>query len=286
MRLIKYRDIDGTLRVGRMTDEDRLLPLRTPKLDSPSLTQLLDLEGDEWNRVTDVESLARSLTDVTLLAPIDHQEVWGAGVTYLRSKVAREEESEGAARFYDLVYSADRPELFFKASANRVVGPNEAIRVRRDSRWTVPEPELGLVLSSELRLAGITLGNDVSARDIEGENPLYLPQAKVYQAACALGPCVRRLDGDLDLSSLEIRLAIYREGSLLFQGRTPFSRMMRPVADLIRWLGIDNDFPDGVVLLTGTGIVPPDELSLEERDRVEIECPSVGVLSNPVVRGR
>jgi 2-dehydro-3-deoxy-D-arabinonate dehydratase len=222
------------------------------------------------------------LRELTLLAPIDAQEVWAAGVTYRRSQEARERESAGAARFYDLVYKAPRPELFFKATAHRVAGPGERVRIRRDSRWSVPEPELALVLSPHLKLVGYTIGNDMSARDIEGENPLYLPQAKVYDHACALGPVITLCDSMPPLPQVTIRLVIERGGQRVVEGATGLDAMTRPLADLIDWLGRDNSFPQGVVLLTGTGIVPPDEFSLASGDVVHIDITGIGRLTNVV----
>jgi 2-dehydro-3-deoxy-D-arabinonate dehydratase len=225
------------------------------------------------------------LKDATLLAPLDHQEVWAAGVTYQRSQEARERESADAARFYDLVYTASRPELFFKATANRVVGPGDAVVIRRDSRWSVPEPELALVLSPSMQLVGYTIGNDMSARDIEGENPLYLPQAKVYHGCCALGPCVTLAAALPPLDQVIIRLTIERGAKPIFDGATHLSAMARSFGDLISWLGRENRFPQGVILLTGTGIVPPDEFTLADGDLVSIDITGIGRLSNPVQRG-
>ncbi len=225
-----------------------------------------------------------ALADVTLLAPIDDQEVWGAGVTYERSKVAREEESERAATFYDDVYKADRPELFFKATPNRVVATGPAVRVRADSKWSVPEPELGLVLDPSLRLVGYTIGNDMSARDIEGRNPLYLPQAKMYDACCALGPVVELATAENASRAWPITLQIERGGRKVFQGETSTARMARDFASLIAWLGRENVFPSGVVLLTGTGIVPPDDFSLQADDLVRIAVEGIGELVNTVVK--
>ena len=224
------------------------------------------------------------LNMVQLLAPIDRQEVWGAGVTYERSKIAREEESEQAATFYDRVYRADRPELFFKASPSRVVGPGQAIRVRRDSKWTVPEPELALVLSPSMRIVGYTVGNDVSARDIEGVNPLYLPQAKTYDASCALGPAITLVEAMPPLSEIQIELEIDRDGRSILRDSTPLSRMARKFEDLIAWLGRDNSFVDGVFLMTGTGVVPPDDFSLQAGDEVRITINGIGTLANSVVQ--
>jgi 2-dehydro-3-deoxy-D-arabinonate dehydratase len=225
------------------------------------------------------------LGQLTLLAPVDYQEVWAAGVTYTRSREARERESVGAARFYDLVYNADRPELFFKAMAGRVVGPGQAVRVRRDSRWSVPEPELALVVSPSLKIVGYTIGNDMSARDIEGENPLYLPQAKVYDGSCALGPSITLAHAMPPREEVTIRLTIERAGRIAFDGSTSPAAMKRCFEDLVSWLGRDNTFPYGAVLLTGTGIVPPDNFSLAAGDTIHIDITGIGRLSNVVEQG-
>jgi len=275
---------DDTPRVGLLED-DRLRPLGAGPLRLSTLLHGDDVEG----RIADLLSRGGSplpLSAARLLAPIDAQEVWGAGVTYERSKVAREEESEQGGSFYDLVYRAPRPELFFKATPSRVVDPGQPIRVRRDTAWCVPEPELALVLSPDLRLVGFTVGNDVSARDIEGENPLYLPQAKVYDASCALGPWVTLAREMPPPSEIGIRLEIERQGETVFDGSTSVARMARRFDELIDWLGRDNTFPDGVILLTGTGIVPPDEFSLRDQDVVRITIDGIGTLVNPAFQGR
>ncbi|WP_165250791.1 fumarylacetoacetate hydrolase family protein [Paludisphaera soli] len=284
MNLVKFAtDADPSPRVG-LLQGDEVVPLGG---GSSRLSEILH-SGDPAGTVRDLAARAEKslpLASIRLLAPIDRQEVWGAGVTYERSKTAREEESQQAATFYDLVYRAERPELFFKATPHRVVGPGGAIRIRRDARWTVPEPELALVLSPKLELVGYTIGDDVSARDIEGENPLYLPQAKVYDACCALGPGVVLASSIADPSSLEIRLEIHRQGALAFEGTTSTARMARRFEDLIAWLGRDHSFPDGLILLTGTGIIPPDDFALESGDRVRIAIEGLGVLENAAVRG-
>ena len=222
------------------------------------------------------------IADLTFLAPVDRQEIWAAGVTYKRSKVAREEESAGAAQFYDKVYSAARPELFMKATPERVTHPGEPIRVRADSEWNVPEPELTLVVTPALKIVGYTVGNDVSSRDIEGENPLYLPQAKIYTGSCAVGPWVTLADAIPELTTCEIRLVIHRDGQIAFDGSTSIAQMNRTPESLVEWLGKENAFPHGVLLMTGTGIVPPDAFSLSSRDRVEISIAGIGTLTNPV----
>ena len=214
--------------------------------------------------------------------PLEAQEVWAAGVTYERSKAARIEESEAAADCYDHVYAAERPEIFFKALAHRCVGHEGEIRIRRDSKWNVPEPELTLCFDSSLQLKAFTIGNDVSSRDIEGENPLYLPQAKVYDGCCALGPVLTLCEPGFDASRLGIGLRVVREGSTVFAGDTSVARMVRSFAELGSWLGREASFPHGVYLMTGTGIVPDESFSLQPRDLVEITIESLGTLSNRV----
>jgi 2-dehydro-3-deoxy-D-arabinonate dehydratase len=223
------------------------------------------------------------MTAVTLKAPIDRQEVWAAGVTYLRSRDARMEESS-QRDVYDRVYDADRPELFLKATPNRVSGPSEAIAIRGDSGWDVPEPELAILVNAHGELVGYTIGNDVSSRSIEGENPLYLPQAKVYSRCAALGPAVVTVDELPDVSNLEIQLTIRRDGAQLFQESTATSQLHRSLSDLMEYLLRDNEFPAGVFLMTGTGIVPPSEFTLQDGDEVTIRIEGVGSLVNPVIR--
>ncbi len=217
-----------------------------------------------------------------LLAPITTQEVWAAGVTYLRSRDARMGESPQGGSFYDKVYNAARPELFFKATPHRVSAPHEPVRIRCDSRWNVPEPELVLVVNGRGALAGFTIGNDMSSRDIEGENPLYLPQAKVYKGCCALGPAVVPAGAVRDARALTIRLQINRGGAPVFEGKTSIAQIKRSFDELIEYLFREQEFPDGVLLMTGTGLVPPDSFTLQSGDIVEITVPEIGTLNNPV----
>jgi 2-dehydro-3-deoxy-D-arabinonate dehydratase len=225
------------------------------------------------------------LDSVALLAPINQQEVWAAGVTYRRSKVARMEESKSGAIFYDKVYEAARPELFFKATPHRVVGHGAPVRIRVDAKWNVPEPELTLVLNSRLQLVGFTAGNDMSSRDIEGENPMYLPHAKVYNGCCALGPVVTLAAAMPPVKEIGISLVVKRAGQTAFSGQTSIEQMARTFEDLISWLSRENSFPHGVFLLTGTGIVPGDDFTLAAGDVVEIRIDGIGTLRNPVVQG-
>lgn len=216
-----------------------------------------------------------------LLPPVDRQEVWAAGVTYAWSREARVREAQ-SKEVYVRVYEAERPELFFKSLGEKVVGPNDWIGLRSDSRWNVPEPELTLVLNPRVEIVGYTIGNDVSSRDIEGENPLYLPQAKIYRHSCALGPVITLADKHIDAQRLEVHLTILRGGKQVFRGETSTAKMHRRLAELIRYLARDNDFPYGVMLLTGTGIVPGDDFTLQNGDEVLIEIEGVGLLRNSV----
>jgi 2-dehydro-3-deoxy-D-arabinonate dehydratase len=216
-----------------------------------------------------------------LLPPVDRQEVWAAGVTYAWSREARVREAQ-TKDVYVRVYEAERPELFFKSTAEKAVGPNDWIGLRGDSHWNVPEPELALVLNPAMEIVGYTTGNDVSSRDIEGQNPLYLPQAKIYRHACALGPAITLAAGELDARNLVVRLTIRRDEADVFQGETSTAKIHRDLDELAGYLARYNDFPYGAVLLTGTGIVPGDDFSLQDGDEVFIEIDSVGTLRNSV----
>lgn len=221
--------------------------------------------------------------DTPLLAPIGAQEVWAAGVTYLRSRSARMEESKsaGGGDFYDRVYHAERPELFFKAMASRVVGHRGKVAIRSDARWSVPEPELAVLCSATGKITGYTVGNDMSSRDIEGENPLYLPQAKVYNRSCALGPCILVREEPLS-SATCIELEILRAGAGAFRGNTTLASLKRAPQTLVDYLFRDNVFPAACFLLTGTGIVPPDSFTLQNGDEIRISIDGIGTLINSV----
>ncbi len=247
---------------------------------------------DELLSSTHLHALARAAIDRgvvtsfdvnTALAPISSQEVWAAGVTYYRSRSARIEESKdaGGGDFYDRVYAAERPELFFKATGRRVVGPGDAVRIRSDAKWSIPEPELVLLLDPEGSIVGYTIGNDMSSRDIEGENPLYLPQAKIYDGSCALGPCVL-LSSDPLGPTTGIHLEIVRQGRPAFTASTTLAEFKRSPKQLASFLFRDNSFPHGVFLLTGTGIVPPDDFTLAAGDIIRIMIDGIGTLENYV----
>ncbi|CAN5727945.1 fumarylacetoacetate hydrolase family protein [soil metagenome] len=248
---------------------------------------------DELVAKDDLEAFCRSAiagatpsdapSPADLLAPIQSQEVWAAGVTYYRSRSARIEESKdaGGGDFYDRVYSAERPEIFFKATGPRVVGPNDTVHIRSDAKWSVPEPELTLLINPAGKIIGYTIGNDMSSRDIEGENPLYLPQAKMYDRSCALGPCVLLLSQPISLETT-IQIEILRGGKPEFAGSVQLTELKRDPLTLVEFLFRDNSFPKGCYLMTGTGVVPPDNFTLAKGDVVRIEIESIGVLSNEV----
>jgi len=217
------------------------------------------------------------------LAPIGGQEVWAAGVTYRRSREARMEEAKaaGGGDFYDRVYDAERPELFFKSTPHRVAGPGESVAIRADSKWSVPEPELTLLVTPNGRITGYTIGNDMSSRDIEGENPLYLPQAKVYDRSCALGPCILVSSAPLPPAT-EILIEIRRGAETAFTGSTTLASLKRDPGSLVHYLFRHNSFPQGCFLLTGTGIVPPDSFALQRGDQIDITIAPIGTLTNRV----
>jgi 2-dehydro-3-deoxy-D-arabinonate dehydratase len=269
-----------------LIENDRILPLSAS--DGPgTIVDALQLPAAARSAAVERARTAGgdgiSLGEITLLAPIDVQEVWACGVTYRRSRDARMEEST-QQDVYDRVYDADRPELFMKATASRVAGPEQAIAIRGDSTWDVPEPELVLVINRHGEVIGYTVGNDVSSRSIEGENPLYLPQAKVYSACAGLGPWITLTSELPDPTALTIQLVIERNGVMHFDGETSTSELHRPLDELVTYLHRYNAFPDGVFLMTGTGIIPPAEFTLEDGDRVSITIDRIGTLRNPVIR--
>lgn len=254
---------------------------------------LSGLDWDELLRMEDpiqqLESLLSSaqalknLDGIDIEAPIGKQELWACGVTYLRSKQGRQEESQvsGGADFYAKVYEAERPEVFFKATAHRIVGPGRPVRIRKDSNWDVPEPELTLVTNSFGRIIGYTIGNDMSSRSIEGENPLYLPQAKTYDGCAAIGPCVLLAREALSTETA-IRLIIVRDNRTVFEGETKLSQMKRKPEELVSWVYRECSFPHGCFIMTGTGIVPGQDFTLQSGDRIHILIDGIGELVNPV----
>lgn len=229
-----------------------------------------------------IENSAAILKD-GLMPPVGRQEIWASGVTYYKSREARIEESKdaGGGDFYDRVYNAERPELFFKSTAIRAVGHKQDVRIRKDSKWNVPEPELTLVITPNAKIIGYTIGNDMSSRDIEGENPLYLPQAKSYDGAAAVGPCIWLSKEPISMAA-KIKIEIVRKGNRVFQGETEVGQMKRKLTDLVHYLYREMSFPFGSLLMTGTGVVPPDSFTLDHGDVVNITIDSIGTLSNTV----
>jgi 2-dehydro-3-deoxy-D-arabinonate dehydratase len=269
MKLCKVRSTSGEVSVGVQEGEHVHL-FDTDGLGEGTLSEILhSAHPADLARSMMERSKARfRAAEVEFLPPLDQQE--------------GERESEGAARFYDLVYRSARPELFMKATPRRVVGSGAPVRIRADARWSVPEPELALVVAPDLRIVGFTIGNDMSSRDIEGENPLYLPQAKIYNGSCSLGPVITLAEAFPPRDEVAIRLTINRAGKAVFEGATSLSAMARTFEDLVDWLGRENTFPDGVILLTGTGVVPPDDFTLSSGDDIAIEVTGIGKLCNVV----
>ena len=280
MKLCRFRTADGQVHPG-LWEETAVRDLHP--IGIRSLTELLEHPNPAEALRSADNAPAVALNEVQLLAPVDQQEVWAAGVTYLRSKKARMEESEFSASAYDRVYDAPRPEIFFKSLPEKVVPSGGEVGIRKDARWNVPEPELALVINSRGALVGFTVGNDMSSRDIEGENLLYLPQAKTYKRSCALGPCITIGATEQDARQWTIAIAIERAGSKVFQGETSVNQIKRSFDELIGYLLRSQDFPHGAVLLTGTGIVPADDFTLQTGDLVNIDISGIGTLQNRVV---
>jgi 2-dehydro-3-deoxy-D-arabinonate dehydratase len=283
MKLCRFLTSQRETHVGLFTTENQILDLSDAGVNN--LTFLLEAEGAlKQLKTLSQQSPARfSLNQIQLLSPVERQEVWAAGVTYLRSKKARMEESNFSANAYDRVYSAPRPEIFFKSLPEKVVGPGEPAGIRADAKWNVPEPELALVINSQGTIVGYTIGNDMSSRDIEGENLLYLPQAKIYHRSCAVGPCIVVDSTETIARTWTITLQIYREGRIIFEGQTTVDQIKRHFEELVSYLCRSQTFPYGAVLLTGTGIVPGEDFTLRAEDRVRIEVNGIGVLENPVI---
>ncbi len=259
-------------------------------------SQYFEIKGQDWDQFINDDTLFSKLVDIAastapaaypspieFLAPIGQQEVWACGVTYLRSKVGRQEESKdaGGGDFYARVYEADRPEVFFKSVAHRVMGPQQKVRIRKDSTWDVPEPELTLVVTSSGKIVGYTIGNDMSSRSIEGENPLYLPQAKTYDGAAAIGPCLYITDRPLDPMT-KISIKINRQSTNVFAGQIEINQMKRRVEELVLYVFRECSFPHGCYIMTGTGIVPEKNFTLHSGDEIKISIDAIGQLVNTV----
>lgn len=289
MRVIRFMK-DGVPALAAVTDENKVYPLPDP--DFMALVRRADREGagvsEAVNRnIAGASPLNVEFASLQLIVPIEAPEVWAAGVTYERSKEARNYEATGgrmdASTFYDKVYDAERPELFMKSTAARTVGPGDNVCLRSDSSWQVPEPELALVLDSSGRIVGYTAGNDMSCRDIEGENPLYLPQAKIWRQSCSIGPAIRLVETLPDPYNLTLTCRIYRDGAKVVEESASTGQLKRRLDELVGYLAKDNVLFDGTVLLTGTCIVPPNQFTLAAGDRIEIEITGIGTLVNTAI---
>lgn len=283
MKLCRFTSIASpTVRIGLIANDRTVLDLTDAGVHRMNdLLERADL-ADELVRLSRDGLKEHALDGVRLLTPVEAQEVWAAGVTYLRSKEARMVESEFSANAYDLVYDAVRPEIFFKSLPEKVVSPGEAVGIRKDARWNVPEPELALVINASAKIVGFTIGNDMSSRDIEGENLLYLPQAKIYTGSCAVGPWIVVGPTEGDARQWSIHIEIRRGGKTVFAGETRTDKIKRRFDELVDYLFRSQKFPNGAVLLTGAGIVPPDSFTLEGSDSVRITISGIGTLENPV----
>jgi len=289
MRIIRYLSEDSKPVLAALTSEETVYPLEQEgfiELIHQANAQKISPLSFVQNMISKSKPIPQSIEELSLLVPIIAQEVWASGVTYERSRDARNyEATDGkldATTFYDKVYDAERPEIFFKSTAARTVGPNQEVYIRSDSKWQIPEPELGLIISQEGEILGYTIGNDMSCRDIEGENPLYLPQAKMWKHSCSIGPAILLTESVKDPYDFDIICRIYRHGNLAVEGTASTRQLKRKFEELVSFLVRDNEIFDGTVLLTGTCIVPPNDFTLLEGDQIEIEIPSIGILKNSV----
>lgn len=289
MRIIRYSDENLVPILAALTDDLHVYPL--PQGDFMELVQQADEESTSLlalieSVIKNSNPIKQSIEELSLLVPIVAPEIWASGVTYEKSREARNFETTNgkmdAATVYDKVYDAKRPEIFFKSTAARTVGPNHEVYLRSDSNWQIPEPELGLVLNKKGDILGYTIGNDMSCRDIEGENPLYLPQAKIWKNACSIGPAILLAETVKDPYQFNITCRIFRNNMKIIEGTASTSQLKRTFDELVSYLIRDNQIFDGTILLTGTCIVPPNEFTLLDGDRIEIEISDIGVLRNPV----
>jgi 2-dehydro-3-deoxy-D-arabinonate dehydratase len=283
IKLCRFKDTEGNVSTGILQEDGSIRDLRPAGIQS--ITEILEQDApfSAVAAVAESDLPILAADSVELLTPVESQEIWAAGVTYQRSKTARMEESDFSASAYDLVYDAVRPEIFFKSMPEKVVGSAGSVGIRNDGKWNVPEPELVLVVNSKHHLVGYSIGNDMSSRDIEGENLLYLPQAKVYSKSCAIGPCLVLGPSEEAVRAWDISIKIVRSGQAVFSGSTDISQIKRSFSELIDFLCRSQDFPNGAMLLTGTGVVPPDEFTLAVGDEVRIAISGIGTLQNNVI---
>lgn len=290
MRIIRYLNQNDKPNLGVVTNNQKVFSL--PYSDFMQLIK--DAEKENYTPTELVKKRIKGISDnevliykdLNLLTPVEAPEVWAAGVTYFNSRQARNNESSNkennSQTFYDKVYDAERPELFLKSTSNRTVSPNQYLNLRSDSNWQIPEPEVGLVINNAGSILGYTIGNDMSSRDIEGENPLYLPQAKIWEKSCSFGPAIILNDSTIDPYDFEIKLTVYRKNKKIVEETANTNQLKRKYEELISYLVKDNIIFDGTVLLTGTSIVPPNDFTLQNQDYIEIEVPEIGKLINQV----
>ena len=285
MQIVRFRGADGELALGAFRNDRVVARFKPP---TATLPELLRLPFGEFRTIVErtVAISGPPERETTLVAPVEGlTEVWAAGVTYQRSEEARMEES-GTPDVYSKVYTAERPEIFLKATSRRVVGPDGTVSIRSDSTWDVPEPELAIVVNAHAEIVGYTVGNDVSSRSIEGENPLYLPQAKLYAGACAIGPGITPVWEVPDPYDLTIWMAIERESEVIWEGETRTSGLKRRLEELVEYLYREDEFPEGAIISTGTALVPDTPFTLEDGDLVAIAIDRLGMLRNTVTRGK
>jgi 2-dehydro-3-deoxy-D-arabinonate dehydratase len=283
MKLCRFLTPQKETHIGLLAGDDQVLDLSEAGVKS--ITFFLEAKNalEQLTTLSQQKLTRFPLDQIQLLSPVEDQEVWGAGVTYLRSMKARMEESTSSASVYDRVYNAPRPQLFFKSLPEKVSGPGGPTGIRKDSKWNAPEPELGLVFNSQGVIAGYTIGNDQSSRDVEGENVLYQPQAKIYRHSCAIGPCIVIGATEEEARAWTIRAKIFRDGAIAFEGESTPNQIKRPFEEFGTYMFRCQSYPKGAILLSGTGIVPPDNFTLQAGDRVRIEISGIGVLENPVI---
>lgn len=291
MRIIRF-EYNQSPTLGALTSSNQIYPL--PHSDFMELVHDAENQNSSplilvQQLIKEISCLETSFEELRILTPIVAPEVWAAGVTYFKSRQARNHESsdgkvDGSQTFYDKVYDAERPEIFLKSTGARTIGPNEHVNIRSDSNWQIPEPEVGVVINKEGKILGYTIGNDMSSRDIEGENPLYLPQAKIWKNSCSIGPAIVLAESVKDPYNFEITLNIYRDGKKVVEEFANTSQLKRKYEELVSFLIRDNLIFDGTILLTGTCAIPPNEFTLKDEDRIEIEVSEIGVLVNPVTQ--
>ena len=283
MKICRYVNAENQVHIGLSKDDNMLLDLTAAEVESITAIMENDTPKEFLSKLKCEDLPEVQLNDVNLICPIEMQEVWAAGVTYLRSKDARMEESDFSATAYDRVYDAPRPEIFFKSSPEKVVACGDKVGIRKDAKWNVPEPELVLIMNSNGAISGYAVGNDMSSRDIEGENLLYLPQAKVYHRSCAIGPWITVGANEEEAREWEISLNIERSGNNVFKGKVSVNQIKRSFEELSSYMNRSQEFPFGSALLTGTGIVPSDDFTLQVGDIVSIYISGIGHLKNSVI---